>query len=325
MPKTLPLTRAFAFAAKAQAARGVDAAPTMAANAIRLASSFDVRESWLSDNLADGEQTGGKGTYPPGEKAGRVYTFPIRRRMRGPGVAYSAAALPAEDALLMALLGVRTDDFTLGTESVEYSGTDGAEALLSVLAQDMGQQFKATDCVPVSASIQWEAGKFLDLIVELEGVGSAPTQQALEAATLDTIKPPIFRGGVFSLGGVALAPIKGTLDFGIEKSDPTLDGTAGDAWEGYRITDRTPKGTMEVQVVDLATFDPYALAAAGTTMPWIYDLGDEQYRNVRIEADRLSIMKVTPVNRGGVKAWSFEYMIHRAIAPSTKDPVIKYN
>lgn len=321
----LPLERSFALAAKIQAGgRGVDAAPTMAADAIRLATSFEPTMDWVSRNEAEGEQTGGKGTFPSGVKAGRIYRYPLRRRMRGPGTAYSGVNLPEEDAFLMAILGTRTVVTTGGAETVTYSGADEGEALLTVLAQSLKKQFKATDCVPSSASIQWEAGKYIELVIELMGVGIAPTQQALEAATLDSVVPPVGRAGVCTLNGVALKSIKGTLDFGLANADPILDGTAGDAWIGSAVTDRKPSVNLEVQIVPLATFDPYALAAASTVMPWVYDHGGAQYNNVRLEADKLEIKDVKEVNRGGIKAWSIDGMIHRATAPSVKDPAVIY-
>lgn len=321
----LPLERSFALAAKIQAGgRGVDAVPTLADDAIRLAASFEPTMDWVSRNEMEGEQTGGKGTYASGAKSGRIYRFPLRRRMRGPGTAYSGVNLPEEDPFLMAILGTRTVVTTAGQESVTYSGADEGEALLSVLAQSLKKQFRATDCVPSSASIQWEAGKFIELVIELMGVGTAPTQQALEAATLDSVVPPVGRGGVFTLNAVALKPIKGTLDFGLSIADPILDGTGGDAWIGSAVTDRKPTGNFEVQIRDLADFDPYALAAASTRVPWVYDFGGAQYNNVRLEADGLEIKDVKEVNRGGIKAWSLDYMIHRATSPSVKDPAVIY-
>lgn len=318
----LPLERSFALAVKIQSGRGVDAEPTMAANAVRLAASFEPTMDWVSRNETEGEQTGGKGTYPSGAKAGRIYRFPLRRRMRGPGTAYSLENLPEEDAFLMAVLGNRTVDTTPGSESVTYSGVDEGEALLTVLAQSLKKQFKATDCVPASASIQWESAKFIELVIELMGVGLPPTQQALQAANLDTVTPPVGRGGVFTLNSVALKPIKGNLDFGLQVADPILDGSAGDAWIGSAVADRRPSGNFEVQVRALTDFDPYALAAASTPVPWVYDFGGAQYNNVRLEADKLEIRDVKEVNRGGIKAWSLDYTIHRATSPSTKDPVV---
>ncbi len=319
-----PIERAYAFAAKVQAARGAASAPTMADDAIRLAQSFEVATGWVSENKMEGEQVGGKGTHPSGTRAGRIFSTTVRRRMRGPGSAIAAANLPAEDALLMAVLGTLNVDTSVGAEKAEYSGTDDQEPLLSILAQTMKQEFTAQDVVAKSASIEWEAAKFMDLVVELSGVGAAPTQQALESAGLDVHPSVIYRGGVFTLDAVPLKPIKGTLDFGLTVSDALLDGTASDAWSGYKITDRNPTGTMEIRPVDLVDFDPWALMAAATQIPWVMRMGGAQYRDIQIEADRLEITGVGEVNRGGSKAWSLSFMINRAVAPSVKDPLITY-
>ncbi len=324
MPVHDPIERAYALAAKVQPSRGTPSVPTMADDAIRLAQSFEVRTNWVSENKMEGEQVGGKGSYPSGQRAGRIFETTVRRRMRGPGTVISAANLPAEDPLLMAVLGSLNVDTTGGAERAQYSGTDDQEPLLTVLAQTMKQEFTAEDVVAKSASLEWESGKFMDLVVELAGVGAAPTQQVLEAAGLDTHPSVIYRGGSFTLNGVALKPIKGTLDFGLSISEPLLDGTASDAWAGYKITDRSPTGTMEIRPVDLADFDPWALMTASTPIPWLMRMGGAQYRDIQIEADRLEITSVGEVNRGGSKAWSLGFMIHRAIAPSVKDPLLSY-
>lgn len=324
----LPRERSFAFAAKIQAGgRGVPAGATMAADAIRLASSFEVTMDWISRGEMDGEQAGAKGTYASGEKSGRIFKFPVRRRMRGPGVVYDANTWPEEDPLLMAILGTRNVDTTPGAEQIEYSGTDGDEPLIECVAESLTKKFLAIDCVPSSASIQWEATKFIELVVEMMGVGSAPTQQVLEAAVLDTVIPPVGKGGIFTVDGVALKPIKGTLDFGLQNADPILDGTAGDGWSGNKITDRAPTGNFEIQVEDLAYFDPYDLCATSSKVAWVMEhhaAASAQYNNVRLEADKLEIKDVKQVNRGGILAWSIDYKINRATSPSVKDPVVIY-
>lgn len=321
------IERAFAFAAKIQAEVGTDAAPTMADDAIRLAAPVEVEPDWVSRNPADGEQTAGKGSFPSSPPAGRLHRYRIRRRLRGIDSAYGAAAYPVEDPLWMAILGTRNVVTTVGSEAVEYSGADSGEAVLSIIAQTMSKQFKAIDCVPVSASLELEAGKHLVLVVELEGVGQAPTQQTLQAATLDTVVSPIFKGGVFSLGGTALKPAAFKLDLGIANSDPIMDGSATDAWSGKIVTDRMPTGNVQIQVEDLSTFDPYAAEAAATQLALILESGPiaTQYNRARVEADRLEIIKVKDAVKGGMKLWDIDFKINRATGSSVKDPVVIYN
>lgn len=322
MPNDLPLERAYALALKIQPVRGTYDAPTLADHALRLAEPFAIGVDWVSANMNEGEQTGGKGTFPSSARAGRIHTLPIARRIRGTGVAYGAAALPKEDALWMAILGNRV--VVEGT-SITYNGVDEGEAILSVLAQTLKKQFTTHTVVPRAASIEWEAGKVPILRTELAGVGVAPTQQALQAATLDTPVPRPLKGGTHTLGGTALTPIKGSLDFGLTISEAILDGTAGDAWAGYIITDRSVKGNLEVQIPDLATFDPYVQMASAAQLAWILDWGAAQFFNFRIEADRLEITAVKEVNRGGLKAYSLDFVINRAASGSVKDPIIVYN
>src|SRR5688500_1002429 len=139
-----PLERAFAFAAKIQPTPLVDAAPTLAADAVRIAAPVEVETDFLSHGEAEEERVGGKGTHPSSGKCGRVHIYRVRRRLRGTGVAYGAAALPKEHALMKSILGAHVVDATVGTEKVTYNGMDEGEAILSLLAQTARKQFKAT-------------------------------------------------------------------------------------------------------------------------------------------------------------------------------------
>ncbi len=321
------IERAFAFAAKIQSAVGTGAHPTMADDALRLAAPVEVETDWVSRNPADGEQTGGKGSFPSSPPAGRMHKFRIRRRLRGIDQAYAVGTYPEEDAILMALLGYRNVVTDVGSEAVEYSGLDTGESVLSCIAQTMTKEFSGIDAVPVSASLELEAGKHLVLVMEFESVGEAPTQQVLEAATLDSVVPPIFKNGVFTLGGTALKPSSFRMDCGLSVSEPIMDGTAADAWSGKVITDRLPTGNFQIQVEDLATFDPYAKEASAEQMALVFASGPAatQYNRVRIEADKLEISRVKDVVKGGMKYWDIDYKINRATSPSVKDPVIIFD
>lgn len=318
------LERAFAFAAKVETAPGTDAMPTMAADALRLAAPVEVEHDWVSANTADGEQTGGKGSFPSSARAGRVHTYRIQRRVRGIGVPYATANLPEEDALLMAILGGREVVATSGSEAVEYYGLDQGEATLSVIAQAIGQEFKGTCAVPRSARLSSDAGSFLLLEAELVSVGAPPVQRALQAATLDSVIAPTFKGSTFTIGGQAVQPINFSIDFGLAVSDPLLDGSAGDAHAGYVITDRLPTGSMQIHIPLLSAFDPHEACAAAAQLAFVGTWGQQDYNRIQIDIDRLEITRVRNVGRGGTRVYELEFKVNRSVSPLAADPKISF-
>lgn len=318
------LERAFAFAAKIETVPGTDAAPTMALDALRLAAPVEPGVEFISMNAPDGEQSGGKGSLPSSARAGRVHTFRVQRRLRGAGAAYKASVLPAEHALLMSILGGHKLVSTPGSEAAEYYGVDQGEATLSVIAQTMKQEIRGLGAVPRSARISSDAGSFLLLEVELVSVGLPPTQKALEAATLDGVIAPTFKGSTYTLDGLAVKPISFALEFGLAVSDPLLDGSAGDAHAGYVLTDRAPTGTMQIHIPPLAEFDPYALMASSEQISFVGVWGQQDYNRIQIDIDRLELTAVRTPSRGGVKVYELEYKVNRAVSPSVSDPKISF-
>lgn len=320
MPLDLPIERAYALAVKLQPTRGTNSAPSMAADAIRIGGPFKVATDWMTRNDGGDEQSGGKGSAPDSPPAGRIHRYTsITRRMRGRGVAYvDGVTLPHEHALLMAILGGH--NFNAG--SPQYFGVDEGESLLSVLGQTMKREFVGTDVVPASASLELMAGGFWILNVALDGVGSPPAQQALEAATLDTLQTPTWVGGSLTLGGVALAARKVTIDFGLELTSPIEDPASGDAFVGWAIANRDVTADIEIQVPDMATFNPWDKMSTREELALVIHNGEVATRSIQIEADRLQIRDVEETNNGGLLGLSLKCKIHRS--STGKDPMITF-
>jgi hypothetical protein len=309
------LTRRTAFAAAVETTPGVDAAPTLDANAIRLAGPVLVEEFYLQENSRDDVLFGGLGTLPPEAPAGRALRMRGRAVLVGHGAAYGATALPEVHPLLAAAgLAATVSSGTAGAEQVAYATADDANTTVTAVAFQSGKVYRLTNGVVDSWTLQCDAGGFPILSFSVVGVADAPAEGPLGTipAAAD-VAYPIWRGAnSLAVGGATgLIPRSMTAALDLAVAART-DANGSDAHAGYRITRRHPSLHVRAEVPALGAWNPYADRSQRTTRAITAQFGQTQYQRVRLDVPNALAIDVNDTDENGLRVYDVQYLVARA-------------
>ena len=281
-------------AAKLQGSEGTDAVPSFATNAVRPIGIPVLQINYLEDGDRADEQHAGMGTIGVVGDAGRWGQVDITLAIKGAGADYfTATNRPEWDPFIQAAGFSATASGGAGAGQVLYTDLDsGVFPRLSLYLQSANKIFKLIDCVTLP---KWslEATKRGTITFTCIGrIVTDPAEQAMPAQTLSAVVPPLFYGaavtiGAFSsAGGTPLVMRKTDCDLGTVHT-PRAGAGATDGLNGFEITDRQPSASAEIEVVPIATFDPYTLAKQardatnGTDTKLSYQCGTVQFNRVK--------------------------------------------
>lgn len=244
-----------ALLCKTETVYGTDSAPTGAANAI-LCSNVKISPMNGSDVKRDFDRAyfGAKPTIPVGLHA--KITFKVEAK--GFGV---AGTQPAFSPLLRAAKLAVT---IVASTSVTYTPHSGTQESCTIYFNNDGTLYKMLGCRG-SYTYEVDALGIVYLVFEMTGLFVQPSSAALpvvpNGAQLTQLPQVASTANtpVFTVGGVSLALRKFVLDAGCEVKPRFLIGA-----EEIMIVDAAESISMTVAAVPLATFNPYALAAAAT-------------------------------------------------------------
>jgi hypothetical protein len=309
------LTRRTAFAAAVESTPGVDAAPTLAANAIRLAGPLVVEEFYLQENSRDDVLFGGLGTLAPEAPAGRALRMRGRAVLVGHGAAYGNTALPEVHPLLAAAGLVPTvDAATVGSETVAYATSDDANTTITAVAFQSGKLYRLTRGVVDSFTLQADAGGFPILSFSVVGVAEAPTEQPLGTIpATDDVAYPIWRGADSLEVGGATSLVPRSMTAALELAVAARsDANGSDAHAGYRITRRHPSLHVRAEVPALGAWNPYQERAQRTPRGITARFGQTQYQRVTLEVPAALAVDVNDTDENGMRVYDVQYLVTRA-------------
>lgn len=234
---------------------GTDSTPTGALNAVL---ATDVQHMPMEgadvSRELDRPFMGGQPTVPT--ELHSKFTFKVE--MQGSG---AAATPPALGALLRACGCAEV--ITVGT-SVVYNPVSTAHESATIYFNVDGTLFKSVGARG-TAKITVNAQGIPMLEVELTGLFAQPAAQALPTPSYSSWQNPLVatttNTPVFTVAGTALVLRSFELDLANEVERRFLVGA-----EGVHITDRADAVSMTVEAVPLATLNPFALAAAQTSV-----------------------------------------------------------
>lgn len=325
--------RIAAIAAKIHAVEGVDPVPTLAANAIRHVGAPPVLElMFLDESDRADEQHGGMGDIGYGIPSGSHGKIDITLAIKGGGADYSAGAnKPEFDPFLRAAGFSAIVSGGAGAGKIEYTTLDtGAFEKLAVYLWSGNKLFKLVDCVAIP-KMSFEAAKRCTATFSVIGKLLAVTEAALGAQTLSAIVPPAFHsqavtiGAFSSAGNPPLIVKKLDLDFGTEHT-PRSSAGATDGLAGFEITNRVLNLSGEIEVVPLATFDPYTIAAQGsvgqTDTKVGFQVGAAQFNRVKFALGQWAFRRPPLGDSSGLVTWPLAGKINARSLASGREILI---
>lgn len=260
-------TKILGVAAKIQTVEGTDSVPTFAANAVRPIGIPVLQINHLEEGDRTDEQHGGMGDIGEAAAAGRWGQIDITLAIKGGGGDYQPGVIKPEwDPFLRAAGFSAVVSGVLGSGVITYTDLDtGTFERLSLYLQAANKLFKMIDCVclPKMSADAAKRGTFTFTCIGR--IVSDVTENAMGAQTLNSVAPPLFHSNTMTVGAFSSAgnpPLvcrKVDLDMGTAYT-PRPGAGQTDGLAGFEITDRQPTFSSEIEVVPLATWDPYTLA-----------------------------------------------------------------
>lgn len=306
-------------AAKIHAVEGTDPVPTFASNAIRLLNIPTLQINYLEDGDRSDEQHAGMGSIGEAAAAGRWGQVDIMLAVKGAGADYSVVTnKPEWDAFMRAAGFSATVSGGAGVGQILYTDLDtGAFERIALYLQSANKLFKMIDCIVLPKWSLEAAKKGAFTFTCIGRIVADPAENAMGAQTLSTVVPPLFHSqavtiGAFSSAGTpALVCRKTDCDLGTVHT-PRPGAGATDGLNGFEITDRQPIASAEIEVVTLATFDPYTLskqardASNGTDTKLSYQVGGVQFNRVKFALGQWNFASPPPTDNSGLATWPLQ-------------------
>ena len=267
-------TKIFCVLAKLQASAGTDAAPTAAANAVRLLNTPTIKVKYLEEGDRKGETHAGLGDLGTVGRFGRSIDLTVQLALKGAGADYfTTTNNPESDPFWQAAGLTVTRSGGSGSGKLVYTTADASDTfpLLTLYAYSQYKLYKIIDCV-VAPKITLDNMKKGVIDFAVSGrLATDPVDSAMPTGlAFSAVVPPVFAGNQNSIGTFTSAatpnPLltrQAVIDFGTSHA-PMTGGGAPDGLAGFIITDRVMKHTATIQSVPLAALAVHAIARQAT-------------------------------------------------------------
>ena len=302
----------YAIAAKIHAAIGVDPVPTFAANAIKVIGQPELTINYLDDGDRADEQHAGMGTVGQGEKVGRWGQIEVSLAIKGGGADYSAGAnKPEWDVLLRAAGFSAVVSGGAGAGKIDYTTLDSGEFERAALyCQSANKLYKLIDCVALPKMSAEAAKRGVFTFTVIGRMPNDPVENAFAGQTLLGLAAPAFHSQQPSIGAFVTPTVrKVDIDFGASQATLPSAG-ATDGLAGFEVIDRDIKLGMEIQVVPLATFNPYVLSKqawpGGTDTKVNFQIGTAQFNRVKFALGQWLFGTPPNSDSGGIATWNLQ-------------------
>lgn len=309
----MPTNRHIAAAAKVEATAGTAETVTMADNAIQLLGVAEPEIFYLAPNGREELVTGSLDPHLPAAPAGLCARLPIRWAARGAGSAYAYTnenthTLPEAHPLYRAAGFGLAVTGGAGSEVATYAVASDPVTTITFKYQLAAKQFILSGAVFERLVLNLAAGQFPVFEGTLVGLLTEPTQQALEAATYDTVAHPIWKGAS-SLVIDSYSPEAQTLvvDFGLAAA-PNVSANATDGLTHYKVVGRGVRMTAGYRVPALATYNPRTKFASATAIAVDATVGATQYARMKLNADNVGTVNVQHVADGEFRNYTHEML-----------------
>lgn len=299
--------RVSAIAAKVETVSGTDSVPTLASNAVRFVGIPQFSPDYLENGLRDDVQFGGMGSVARAAPGGRFGQLTVRMEARGTGTTYAAAAsTPEVDAFLRAAGFAPTNTAATWT----YDSLDDGFETMTLYIWVGTLLYKMVGCV-VQPKISGQVNQrvFWDFVVT-GVVTSDPMQTTLGAVTQNSTIPPLWANNAVLIGAFGYAAGLHARSFSWDYPTTIANrpsAGAPDGIVGYAITDRKARLDMEIEQVDLVTFDPHARAkeagAGGTNTSPSITIGTTAFNRLILAGGQWALERPQPGDNSGLGLW----------------------
>jgi len=167
-------------------------------------------------------------------------------------------------------------------------------------------QHKILNCMG-DVQIVGEAGKYVKATFTMKGTYSAPSDVSIPTATYSSVLPPRLLSAGLTLGGYS--PIATKFEIGLKNEISRRDSmNEATGVLGVDITGRTPGGSIDPEVVTLATKDFWAAWSARTDMAFEVTVGASAGNICTISAPKAVIDDIGYGDRQGRLIYELPFM-----------------
>lgn len=316
-------------AAKIHAVEGTDPIPTFVLNAVRPLNVPSLSINYLEEGDRADEQHGGMGTIGFAASAGRWGQVDIALAIKGAGADYFVATnKPEWDPFMRAAGFSATLSGGVGVGKILYTDLDsGVFERLALYLQSANKLYKMIDCIVLPKWSLEAAKKGTFTFTCIGRIVADPTENAMAAQTLSAVVPPLFHSQAITIGAFSSAGVpplvcrKTDGDFGTAHT-PRPGAGATDGLGGFEITNRELTASAEIEVVPLATFDPYTLgrqasgASIGADTKLTYQVGGVAFNRVKFELGQWAFRSPPVGDNSGLATWNLSGKVLARSLPS---------
>ena len=211
-------------------------------------------------------------------------------------VGFGAGVVVADTSVTydLASSGLKT-----GTLAMDLQDTDGSDGPRFSIAGAMG-----------NLVISGRVGEIAQARFAMQGIYQNIADVAPLSPTFETVIPPVFRNGTFTIGGVALKVRSFSIDLGNRiVLIPDINAANGFAYATY--VDRQPTLTFEAELVAVATHDFAGLIKANTESALVIKTPVAAGNTVQISASKLQYTGMSINNQDNVPIAAMQCQLNK--------------
>ncbi|MFQ5810035.1 MAG: hypothetical protein ACE5JM_10490 [Armatimonadota bacterium] len=250
----------FGLAYKVETTAGTWVTPTMALDAIRVASRPVIRWGFQFPGFREGVSVAGYGVPASANPLGRWARIDCEIELIGSNV----AGTQPQWTRLLETFETHTD----GVSENDFAPAASTKKTISVLLQDANKEYQVRGAVPERLVIRGpDAENRVMVAATIGGIMDVdPVQKAPDAQTFNNhaASPTPFQGA-FTVGGTALAYDSFELDYQLQARIFRPDRTQTDGLLYGVVTQVNPIVRFPTEVVAIATHDPFTREKAPAT------------------------------------------------------------
>lgn len=280
--------------AKVETSYGVDASPTVGANAISVRK---IMRNVVGSQFARDLVRNNLSPMPP--LIGLRYAdISIDVELKGGGSVGVAGAL---SALFQACAFSET---VSAGSSVVYLPSSNNQKSLTLYIYDFDDAsavlHKILGCVG-SLSLKLVAGNIAVLTASLKGLYSVPTDVAFPGTpTYETSTPPLIESAAFAINAISSLVVK---EVSIDMANEIVqrdDVSSSNGIKGFQVAGRKPKGQFNPEATLIGTYNPYTDWNASTPRALTIQIGSVAGNKILITAPAVVLDEVKDADQSGV-------------------------
>ena len=217
------------------------------------------------------------------------------------GTVYPPMSALLQSAALVETVNAGTSVVYAPTSAPFSASYFGPGKSVTISVYENGIYHSVKGCIATSCKFVMKAGKFWLLQMKLRGLYVAPTDAAFPSVTyVETVKPPVWASGTFTIDGFSAVLSGCDIDFGLEaalREDPTTPYGV----KGFLITGRDPKGTMDPELDSVANYDIFGKMVSRNEGALSVSTGATSGNIITIACPKVQYGDVKYGDRGGVR------------------------